>query len=89
MLLESSPTSKVLDGLRERDGSVDKLLLNVKDSVSRSSQFDAATHDARVPLSKLTNSANSAIHSLQSLQSATQCVRIDQRSPECRRNFCV
>ena len=64
MLLESSPTSKVLDGLRERDGSVDKLLLNVKDSVSRSSQFDAATHDARVPLSKLTNSANSAIHSL-------------------------
>ena len=69
MLLESSPTSKVLDGLRERDGSVDKLLLNVKDSVSRSSQFDAATHDARVPLSKLTNSANSAIHSLQSLQS--------------------
>jgi K+-sensing histidine kinase KdpD len=70
---------------------VDKLLLNVKDSVSRSSQFDAATHDARVPLSKLTDSANSAIHSLQSLQSlqsATQFVRIDQRSPECRRNFC-
>ena len=33
LLLESSPTSKVFDGLRERDGSVDKLLLNVKDSV--------------------------------------------------------
>lgn len=76
LLLESSPTSKVFDGLRERDGSVDKLLLNVKDSVSRSSQFDAATHDARVPLSKLTNSANSAIHSLQSLQSLSQLLNL-------------
>ena len=92
--LESSATSKVLDGFQEGDGLVDKLLLNVKDSVSGSSKLMPQHMMQQSTIE--TNKLNQLSRSLTTVTTiitvtkvtAVQFVRIDQRSRVCRPNFC-